>query len=157
VGSYVGAHLVGFQQWSGWPRQWRQLLRVDNAAVAAAIATAVAMTEVRAPDQVLPPIIFFFRIFWRDSYLAVLGKSGWWHGKTAHQKSHLTDFWYCAPSTHIWIMAKIVETMEGFPNPPTMVSLISAMLEHHKFPGWCSNIAVLFLVHLPAEISSVRA
>ncbi len=39
------------------------------------------------------------------------------------------------PSTPITIIAKIVETMGGFPNPPTMELSISAMLEHHKLPG----------------------
>jgi hypothetical protein len=30
-----------------------------------------------APDQDFPQKKSFFRKFWRDSYLAVLGKSGW--------------------------------------------------------------------------------
>ena len=36
----------------------------------------VRVLAVGAPDQDFPPI-FFFRKFWRDSCLAVLGKSGW--------------------------------------------------------------------------------
>jgi hypothetical protein len=41
-----------------------------------AIADEAEWQLVGAPDQDLPPF-FFFRKFWRDSYFAVLGKSGW--------------------------------------------------------------------------------
>ncbi len=109
-----------------------------------------------APAQELTPF-FFFGKFWQDSSLAELRKSGWWYGKIVHKKSHLADFWYHAPSTPILITAEIVKTRGGFPNLPTMELLNSAMLEHHKFPGWCSNIACFFLVHLPAEISDAQS
>ncbi len=47
---------------------------------------------------------------------------------------------------------KIGNTIGWFPNPPPMELFILAMLEHHKSPGWCVNVA-LFLTAPPAEIS----
>jgi hypothetical protein len=44
----------------------------------------------------------------------------------------------------ITIIPKIGKTMGGFQNPPTMELSTLAMLEHHKLPGLCSNIAVFF-------------
>jgi hypothetical protein len=38
-----------------------------------------------------------------------------------------------------------------------MESSVSAMLEHHKFPGWCSNIARFFVSASPAVRSDARA
>ncbi len=39
---------------------------------------------------------------------------------------------------------KISKTMGQFPNHRTIGASIFAMLKHHKFPGWCFNIAYFF-------------
>ncbi len=140
-----------------WPAPCNVVAAALSACCQKKWVTTSSNASLGARDQKLPPFYFIFRKFWRDSSLAELWKSGWWYGKTVHQKSHLVIFWNHAPSMPILITDKIVETVGGFPNPPTMESLNLAMLEHHNFPGWCSNIACFFLVHIPAEISDAQA
>ncbi len=73
----------------------------------------------------------------------------WWYGKTVHPKSHLTNLTMIVP--------KIGKTLGWFPNCHTLEVSSFAMLKHHKFPGWCFNIASFFLVCAPNEISDMQS
>ena len=116
-----------------------------------------AICSGRGGPQEFPP--FFFKKNLREGSLAEPQKSGWWYGKTAHQKSCLADFWFCPPppSTPIWFTTEIVVTMGGYLTPCIMDWQIIAMLEHHKSLGWCSHIARIFVSASPTEISDAWA
>ncbi len=100
------------------------------------------------------PAIFFSS---ENSSLANLQKFWWCYGQTALPKFCLADFWLRPPLNAIAIITNSPVLVGGYSPPCAMDRRIIAMLEHHEFPGWCSNNARFFGSASPAVISGRNA
>ncbi len=106
------------------------------------------------PVGPLPPICFSSE---NSSLVDPLYKFWWCYGQTALPKSRLANFWCRAPLNADPNHRRNRRDHGRISEPPTMESFVSAMLEHHKFPGWYSNIAQFFVSASPAVRSDARA
>jgi hypothetical protein len=104
------------------------------------------------PVGPLPPICFsFWKFFSRGP-----SKFWWCYGQMALPKSCLADFWLPPPPTPSQFITNSPILAGGYSPPRAMDRQIIAMLEHHKFPGWCSNIARFFVSASPAVRSDAQ-
>ncbi len=69
----------------------------------------------------------------------------------------LPIFDFAPPLNAIAIITNLLILAGGYLPPCKMGRRIITMLEHHKFPGWCSNITRFFVSASPAVRSDARA